>query len=894
MLPSVTRPRALVLLAALVSAGVWAFTIGTVVPATPNGPLEIAGGAQLAPLIVSTPDRPVAVWADDRDRILRVYASRLDSNTLQPLDGPGGLYLGNTSAYGYGFSAAWGGASFQPGGHVLAVWENFGLAARRFDADGGRSVEIAIPTPGNADEPSVASSGDDFLVVFADQSVSPQRISARPLTPAGTSTGGSPTPLSTPSVLATQARAVWAAGRWVAVWMEGPEGASDVVARVAGPGVLGPLRTLSTNRPATNPELVALPDGGVYVAFFEGPARALTGAYFDTTAPSLSLVVDAGTSSWYGLHDVQRPSMTMFNGELWVAWAAPQQPDVEDKLRIARLAEPFDKATESRARQSAPAIASEPSLAVHKGRLLVAYSDRDNEHWDWENAASDVAVEELGAAMNTITGPVLLARSYAEQLTPVLATNGTTTVAAWVEYRRDAGYDVFAALVGDGGLGPPQLVASGAESQLSPSVAISDGGVVVIAYTDLGRRDLQAKFFNPPLALFGATVVEPGPPDYPDYPCVAYGDGQFLVAFTDGNDVRTRRFSPAGAPLEPTQTLCSGCVPNGRPFYERTACAYGSGAFLVAWVDDRVVDNCMAAGRVLLDGGRPDPGGIVIALGAKSPAEPSIAWDGRQFQLVWHDHRTSLNAGEIWGARLRERTVVDVDGRRLVTPSGAEQQYPWVTAVPGGALVTWYDEGPQEVRAVHLVDGAPVGGEFLFSDGDGHRELSLASTPQRTVLLISRGREGITPLSTIRLGINSVERAAIGAACTFGFDCASGNCDGVSCAAPAGPEDGGTAGGAGGGGGGGSGGAGGAGGAGGSSGGSAGAAVAGGAEAGGTGGGPAGGGGLAGRGEPQLERNLGVGCSCNGGGDGAALLLLAAFTLRTRSCMRRRPAAHSR
>jgi len=851
----VTRPRALLLLAVFASAGVWAFTVGTVVPALPAGPLEVAGGAQAAPLILTTPGRPVAVWADERDRIFRVYASRFHQDTLDPLDGPGGLYVGTSSGDGYGFTAAWGGSSFLPGGHVLVVWPVGGLQGRRLDLDGGRSAPIIIGTPGIADLPSLASNGDDFLLAFEDESVAPPRVVAMPLLPSGVSPGGMNVTLSNAGVRATHPRAVWAGGRWVVTWMEGNAGATEVVARVAGPGAPGPIRTLSAAAGAEYPEIIALPDGGAFVAFFEGGGGALTGVSFESMGPPATLVADAGWRSWYGFTE-QRPSMATLNGEVWVAWSRTDPGLFDDRLRLARVPAPFTAVATSRVRTSAPGIVSEPSLATFQGRMFLAYADRDNMHWDWDTAASDVAVEELGLNLAPVSARGYLARAPAEQLEPVLASDGTNLFAAWTEYRRDAGYDVFAARVLDRSLGAPRLVATGASGQVEPAIGAWESGVA-IAWTELAAREVRVAFFDSGLVPRTATqTVAAGSMVIPDFPCIAVGGPTVFVAFTDGADVRTRRYSLDGVPLESAQVLCPGCVGNGRPFYERTACAFGGGEFLVAWVDDRVAERAMVAARVLLDGGRPDPGGKVISLLSRYPAEPTIAWDGRQFLVAWHDHRNSTAFGEMWGSRFRDGTVVDVEGRRLVSASGAEQEFPHLTPVPGGALLlTWYDEGFQEVRSQHLIDGVATDFPGEPFDGQGNRGIASASVAGRTVLLVSQGYESQTPSGAVRLYLNTIERAGGGAACSFAFDCASGSCDGGACA----PVEGGAGGG------------------------SAGGATAGGSAAGG--GGTAGGDSTAGGGgdvAPPSERRLGVGCGCDSTGDTALLLLTLVFTGHSR------------
>ncbi|MBL8956830.1 MAG: hypothetical protein JNK82_39015 [Myxococcaceae bacterium] len=850
-----SRRWATLLAVAAASAGVWAYTVGTATLALPLGPLETPGGAQTSPLILSTPGRPIAVWGDERDRAFQIYASRLDPASFTALDGPGGVVLGRTFVGGYGFTAAWGGATAAPGGHVLALWgAGTGFEAFRLDLDGGNSGALSISAPGIIDAPALASNGDSFLVVWVDESVNPPRVLAMPLTPGGAAAGAPFATLSLAGVRGWHPRATWAGDRWVATWMEGASGDTDVMTRSIDPaGALGVTQTLSSARPGLYPEVAALPDGGAFVAFFQGPTHVLKGALVHTSLSPFTLDGDAGEPVLFGFVE-QRPAMTAFGDDLYLAWAGWDGVSERDRVHFARLAPPHTAITSAVTRTSGPENGGEPALVVHEGRLLASYTNRDHEYDLGERSSADAVVEELGVNLGTVVGPVRFPAAYAEQVDPALASGAGAMFAAWSEYRGDAGYDVFAARVGDAGLETPRLVATGRLGQVDPALAVLEPGTLMLAWSDLAQTAVVARLYDLALQPLGPEQVVATAPGVPDYACVAAGAGTFLVAYSDGNDVRSRRYSATGVPLEAPQVQCAGCVSEGRPYFERTACAFGGGEFLVGWVDDRVVERAMVVGRVQLDGGRPDPTGIVVAIAPVHPAEPSVAWDGAQFQVIWHDHRNSLANGEVFGARVRNGVVLDDQGVQLVPASGAEQEFPQATAVPGGLLLTWFDEGVPQARGVHIVDGGRSGSIFPLHTGDGVTGLAVASLPDRTVFLSSRGQQGQTPLGSVRLYLNTVSRAATGGTCAVAYDCASGSCDAGVCDVPGGA----TAGGGGAGGG------------------TAGGSTAGGAGAGGA---------AAGGGEAPVEpeRKLNVGCAC-GAGARPELVLLALLSLRRRRC----------
>src|SRR5881396_3199495 len=185
----------------------------------------------------------------------------------------------------------------------------------------------------------------------------------------------------------------------------------------------------------------------------------------------------------------------------------------------------------------------------------------------------------------------------------------------------------------------------------------------------------QAKASGIDIGAVIATVrqrVDPVPgtpaPDGQGKPSVAFDGTNYLVVWEDRrtqihDDIYGALVSQDGNVLDPVGIAISTATGRKKP-----SVAFGGTNYLVAWEDNRSgVNNSEIYGtRVSQAGAVLDSGGIPISTASSNQQEPSIAFDGTHYLVVWEDCRACVNdRPDIYGARVDPQ-----DGHVLDYPGG--------------------------------------------------------------------------------------------------------------------------------------------------------------------------------------------------------------------------------
>ncbi|MCX7806116.1 MAG: hypothetical protein N3A38_13120 [Planctomycetota bacterium] len=227
-------------------------------------------------------------------------------------------------------------------------------------------------------------------------------------------------------------------------------------------------------------------------------------------------------------------------------------------------------------------------------------------------------------------------------------------------------------------------------------------------------------------------------------PAVAFGKDAFLVAWRSGHlapgDLRE------GLKFDAKIVACrvdrDGRLMDAAPFVvsaaadlrERPMAAFGGGVFLLVWQDLRNgKDWDVYAARVAPDGKTLDPDGIPVGAGPHNQALPDVAWDGRNFQVVWQDFRSGSQY-QVYGARVSpEGKVLDVGGVALAESQisggwGKDQLFnPSVAAVPGSgrSLLFWLavslNVKDKPLAACRFVENGRPAGAFTFTISEARK-----------------------------------------------------------------------------------------------------------------------------------------------------------------------------
>jgi hypothetical protein len=221
-------------------------------------------------------------------------------------------------------------------------------------------------------------------------------------------------------------------------------------------------------------------------------------------------------------------------------------------------------------------------------------------------------------------------------------------------------------------------------------------------------------------------------------PTAAFGKDVYLVVWQSGRfgpgdlrngfdglgigDIVGCRLDKAGKPLDAKPFVICGA----KDLQEHPKVAFGNGVFLVVWHDLRGgKDWDVYAARVSPDGKVLDSDGFLVAGGANNQACPRVAWDGRDFTVVWQDFRSDKYY-EAYGARVSAEGKV-ADGQGVLLASGVASGYhcdlPAVASLGGGkSLGLWLTSAGKSRRTsagtTFIGEGRATPGA-IFMEGQG-------------------------------------------------------------------------------------------------------------------------------------------------------------------------------
>jgi hypothetical protein len=204
-------------------------------------------------------------------------------------------------------------------------------------------------------------------------------------------------------------------------------------------------------------------------------------------------------------------------------------------------------------------------------------------------------------------------------------------------------------------------------------------------------------------------------------PRVAFNGTNYLVAWTDSryatlgdaSDVYAARVSPTGEVIDRTGIPIATVAIN----QQVGGVASDGTKFLVVWdgLDARTDEYTIRGARIDDTGKVLDPEGFSISKGAEEQITPSVAFDGKNYLVAWHDSRGWPDSN-IYGTRVSKAGKVIDPAAIAISRSPKVLNGPSVTAGDDQYLVTW----------THLRDdfnydvwGARVSSEGTVLDSDG-------------------------------------------------------------------------------------------------------------------------------------------------------------------------------
>jgi hypothetical protein len=721
---------------------------------------------RIASLVAST--QSAVVWLDERRRGTHVFASRYSrfGAVLDPI----GLQVETSSASATSVDVAAGGGTY------LVVWtDTGGVRAALLPTSGAAGAMVTIADGTGATSARVAFDGTSFVTVWA---------TGGDLRAARVSTAGVPeAPVDlrvTPGTEDAPALDCSATGCLVA-WRDAAVDTGDVRAMRIDPALVpidaAPIDVDVATSEQGAPAVLALAASRYAIAWNNGAPTGgrVRAAIIDATGAR-------GAPASLTTANASAPDLASFGARVFASWT----DDDSSAVRVQELGAtggPIGTIY-------TPSVMANGSpygiVLTYDGVQLVAA---------WSSYAT-AAGYDVRAGRIAITsgvsdvGGVVVTTAGATQLEAVAAWGGTEWLVVWTESYGASGKDILGARVrADGTLHDTTgfvIVSNGTDDRLGGVASTGTGWIVASDWYRLSgsayRGDVQTRRIQPTGGLdVSRTVRTP----YAYDPAIAATADRYLVAWNEGSGYFSR-LDASGVLLDTTPRA----GPSGSTSLDATSVTSDGATFFLA---AHSASDSLRIATVSSGGTISTP--TVLGLGTgTSRRDHDVAAGGGTFLALW-SYRPSVSSSARYLAAQRAGTGAALVGSQLAITGAVPSSYastPRLTWDGTAFLAGWTHQtsatGVPSLRATRIrtdgtvddPDGTPIVASLvdvamqdLASDGAGH------------VLLVYAGYSttaGSTRTHVRLLDMGTSGTAAIGAACTSAWDCASGFCaDGFCC-----------------------------------------------------------------------------------------------------------------
>ena len=348
----------------------------------------------------------------------------------------------------------------------------------------------------------------------------------------------------------------------------------------------------------------------------------------------------------------------------------------------------------------------DPAVAFDGSNFLVVWSDaRSQVDFDLYGArvsTGGVVLDTAGIAISTKT-------SWEEY--PVLAFDGTNYFVVW------ARGNLYGTRVSPSGTvldtaGIRISTNSGGQS----SMIFDENNYFIVWTTQEAVMGARVAPNGVVIDPNGITIDTVGSSNYA--PSVTYNGTNYLVAweYPDPSpygsywNIYGTRVSPAGVVLDPNRKLITTI---GNP-QTNPSIAFDGSNYLVVWEDVRQGVNYDIYGiRVSPYGVVLDPGGIAISTASGAQIAPSVAFNGTNYLAVWQETRGGTY--DIYGARISPSGVVLDTAGFVISAAPRDQSSPLIAFDGTNDLVVWVDSR----RSSNDIYGARVSPGGIILDPNG-------------------------------------------------------------------------------------------------------------------------------------------------------------------------------
>jgi hypothetical protein len=324
------------------------------------------------------------------------------------------------------------------------------------------------------------------------------------------------------------------------------------------------------------------------------------------------------------------------------------------------------------------------AVIYYSGQWLTVWRDTRNGNY------TDIYGSRISSS-GTVTDEdgILISTSAPSQSNPAVASDGTNYLVVWQE-ARSGGYseDIYGMLIDASGnqLNEDAIaISTSVGSQKYPAVAFDSNSTYLVVWQD--NRSDNSDIYGTRVTTSGNVLDPPGiaistATGRQQFPSIAFDGTNFLVVWADerggspsADDIYGTLVQPNGNVLSPSGNV----IADDDYWQDNPSVAFDGTNYLVVWDDYGLgtFDEDIYGVRVNQSGIPIDDSSFVISTADNGQLRPDVAFDGTNYLVVWFDKRIS-NASDIYGTRVHQNgTVLDASGIPIIVFSGT-QQYPFI------------------------------------------------------------------------------------------------------------------------------------------------------------------------------------------------------------------------
>ena len=690
-----------------------------------------ASGDQYSPNIATDDTTAFVVWYDRRNGTsYDIYGARVDEdgNLLDPA----GILIARGGSHDPYANVAFDGTNY------LVVWHNregadpYHIYGMRVSKEGellDSEQFVICEETGSQQYPAVAFDGTNYLVAWQDTRGGTYDIYGTRVSQDGTVLNSTGIAISTATDYQYFPNVSFDGNNYMVVWQDQRDGVYDIYgSRVAQDGnVLDPagIQISGATDEQSRPSIDF--DGTNYLVVWDdyrsGSENDIYATFLDTSGNVLN---PAGITISSAADNQYMPSVSFDGTNYLVAWY--------DRRDGANYDIYGTRVDQSGVVQDASGIAISnidvtqvtPAVISYSGQWLTVWRDNRN------GGYADIYGSRISAS-GTVTDPsgILIASAAQLQEKPAVAFDGTNYLVVWQEDRVGGPpFDLYGRLIAPTG---NQVdvdaipISTSVGSQQYPAVAFDNDSTYLVVWQD-DRSGSGNDIYGTRVSTSGNVLDPPGiaistATGRQQFPSIAFDGTNFLVVWADErggsvstDDIYGTLVEPDGSVLSPSGNV----IADDDLWQDNPSVAFDGTNYLVVWDDygSGTFEEDIYGVRVNQSGIPIDDSSFAISTTAEGQYRPAVAFDGTNYLVVWFDKRNS-NASDIYGARVHQNGyVLDASGTPIITFSGT-QQYPFIVFDGTNYLVgceNYQDESPGNILGATVNTAGTPSEIFTISD----------------------------------------------------------------------------------------------------------------------------------------------------------------------------------